>query len=177
VFVFFAHRVGRLGSIVVSLLPTVLLGLLLTGCDSRKVAELEEGVSTEADVRARFGEPERIRDEPNGDHMLEYPRQPAGTTNYMISIGPDGKMTSLRQVLNPDNFRKVTPGLDREMVRRMLGKPAKMQTFRNKGEEVWDWRFSDGHQIQVFSASFDTDGRVTGTGVTLDPAEAGQRGR
>ena len=33
-----------------------LLGLI--GCDPQRIAELEEGVSTEADVRKRFGEPE-----------------------------------------------------------------------------------------------------------------------
>ena len=30
----------------------------LAGCDPQRIGELEEGVSTEADVRARFGEPE-----------------------------------------------------------------------------------------------------------------------
>jgi hypothetical protein len=51
---------------------------------------LEEGVSTEQDVRARFGAPETIWNEPNGDRTFEYPRQPAGHANYMISIGPTG---------------------------------------------------------------------------------------
>jgi hypothetical protein len=32
----------------------------LVGCDPQRIAELEEGVATEADVRARFGEPEKI---------------------------------------------------------------------------------------------------------------------
>ena len=64
----------------------------LTGCDSRRISELEEGVSTEADVRERFGEPAAIYQDVNGDVTLEYPRQPAGHVNYMISIGPDGKM-------------------------------------------------------------------------------------
>jgi len=30
--------------------------LWLFGCDPKRISELEEGVSTEADVRARFGE-------------------------------------------------------------------------------------------------------------------------
>lgn len=33
---------------------------LLAGCDDQRIKELEEGVSTEAQVRERFGEPERI---------------------------------------------------------------------------------------------------------------------
>ena len=43
---------------------------LLAGCDPQRIRELEEGVSTEADVRARFGEPERVWDEPGGGRGL-----------------------------------------------------------------------------------------------------------
>ena len=106
-----------------------LLGLLLTGCDRQKINELEEGVATVADVRARFGEPVAVYDDGNGAQTLEYPRQPQGSVNYMISIGPDGRMTALRQVLKPSTFDRVTPGLDTVQVRRLLGRPAKTQRF------------------------------------------------
>jgi outer membrane protein assembly factor BamE (lipoprotein component of BamABCDE complex) len=147
--------------------------LTLPGCDSQKIAELEEGVATEADVRARFGTPAAIYEEPNGDRTLEYPRQPEGQTNYMISIGPDGRMSSLRQVLKPANFAKVTPGTDKTQVRRLLGKPAKTQFFKLKNEEVWDWRYVDGQESRIFSATFDGEGRVVSTGTVLDPKYAG----
>jgi hypothetical protein len=146
----------------------IVISMLLFGCDSKKIADLEEGVATEADVRARFGNPVAIYDEPNGDRTLEYPRQPAGQTNYMISIGPDGKMTALRQVLKPANFAKVTPGTDKAQVRRLLGQPAKTQLFKLKNEEVWDWRFAD-QESKIFSVTFDADGRVVSTGTTADP--------
>jgi outer membrane protein assembly factor BamE (lipoprotein component of BamABCDE complex) len=151
--------------------------LAMTGCDPQKIAELEEGVSTEADVRARFGEPVAIYDEANGDRTFEYPRQPAGTTNYMISIDADGRMSALRQVLKPENFARVTAGLDSGGVRRLLGRPAKVQTYALKDEEVWDWRFADGQEIKIFSVTFDREGRVISTATTLDPREAGQSGR
>jgi len=147
--------------------------LLMFGCDSQKIAELEEGVATEADVRARFGTPEAIYEEPNGDRTFEYPRQPAGQTNYMISIGPDGRMTSLRQVLKPANFAKVTPGTEKAQVRRLLGMPAKVQPFKLKDEEVWDWRFVDGQESRIFSVTFNGAGRVVSTGTLLDPKYAG----
>ena len=149
----------------------------LTGCDSRRISELEEGVSTEADVRERFGEPAAIYQDVNGDVTLEYPRQPAGHVNYMISIGPDGKMGALRQVLKLTNFMRVTPGLDRSEVRRLLGRPAKAQSFALKEEEIWDWRFADGQEIKVFSVTFDKAGRVVGTGITPDPKEIGRVGK
>ena len=150
---------------------------LLAGCDPQKVSELEEGVSTEQDVRTRFGTPETIWPEANGDRTFEYPRQPAGHANYMISIGPDGRMTSLRQVLHRSYFAKVTPGMTREEVRRLLGKPAKVQAYKLQQEEIWDWRFSDAAtEIKVFSVTFDSAGFVKSTSVSLDPREAGQRG-
>lgn len=150
--------------------------LLLLGCDRRKIAELEEGVSTEADVRARFGEPAAIYPEANGDRTLEYPRQPAGTTNYMISIGPDGRMTSLRQVLKPADFARVRPGLDRAAVRRLLGRPARSEAYALKEEEVWDWRYADDDQVKIFSVTFDRDGRVVATASRLGPGGPGEAG-
>lgn len=149
----------------------------LAGCDPQKISELEEGVSTESDVRARFGEPEAVYEGSNGERTLEYARQPSGQTNYMITIGADGKMSALRQVLKPTNFAQVTPGLDKAQVRRLLGRPAKAQAYALKEEEIWDWRYADGQEIKVFSVVFDKDGHVTSTGTTLDPKEAGQAGR
>lgn len=163
------------GRLLFALIAMTFLSFIL-GCDPQKISELEEGVATEADVRARFGVPATIYDEPSGERTFEYPRQPAGTTNYMISIGADGKMSSLRQVLHPVYFAKVTPGLDQVQVRRLLGRPAKAQRYAAKDEEVWDWRFGDGHQVKIFSVTFDRDGRVVSTGTTLDAKESGQIG-
>ena len=84
--------------------------LALVGCDEQKIKELEEGLSTEADVRAQFGEPERVWSEEDGSRTFEYNRQPAGAKNYMITIGSDGVMTALRQVLTPHVFEQIQPG-------------------------------------------------------------------
>ena len=141
------------------------------GCDVKKIEELEEGVATEADVRARFGEPAAVYAEPDGSRTFEYPRQPEGQRNYMITIGRDGKMSALRQVLKADTFGKVNLGLDKAQVRRLLGLPGKTQVFALKQEEVWDWRFLDGAQSKVFSVTFDMNGIVTGSAATADPRE------
>jgi SmpA / OmlA family len=148
----------------------------LSGCDPQRISELEEGVSTEADVRTRFGEPAAIYAEENGARTFEYPRQPSGQVNYMITVGVDGRMSALRQVLKPANFAKVQPGWDRSQVRRLLGLPAKTQRFDLKQEEVWDWRFADGQESKLFSVTFDGNGRVTSTATMPDPKELGQKG-
>lgn len=150
--------------------------LALSACDRQKIAQLEEGVSTETQVRAQFGEPAAVFSEADGSRTFEYPRQPEGKTNYIITIGPDGKMSALRQVLTPANFAKVRPGLDKVEVRRLLGRPAATQRFDRKKEEVWDWRYAEGQQAKVFSVSFDFNGKVVSSASTDDMRAASPGG-
>ncbi len=150
---------------------------LAAGCDPKKISELEEGVATEADVRAKFGEPAAVYTEENGARTFEYPRQPEGHVNYMITLGADGKMSSLRQVLKPTSFVKVVAGMDKSQLRRLLGRPAKTQVYELKQEEVWDWRFLDNHENKVFSVTLDKNGTVRSTATTLDPVTALPGGR
>jgi len=144
--------------------------LALTACD--RVDKLEEGVSTEVEIRKQFGDPVTVTLAPDGTRTLDYPRQPEGWTNYVIQIGPDGKMSSLRQLLNADNFARVRAGQTRDDVRRLLGRPAKMVHYDLKNEEVWDWRFMQGGvESKLFSVTFGVGGRVLATGVADDPRE------
>jgi outer membrane protein assembly factor BamE (lipoprotein component of BamABCDE complex) len=150
---------------------TTLLGALL-GCDPQRIEKLEEGVATEADVRKQFGSPAAVATNPDGSKVLEYPRQPEGWTNYLITIGADGKMSALKQQLTEANFAKVVPGMNKLEVMALLGKVAKSTFYELKGEEVWDWRFKDaGQQSRMFSVSFDKQGQVLRTGVIDDPKE------
>nr|WP_315232446.1 outer membrane protein assembly factor BamE [uncultured Albidiferax sp.] len=144
--------------------------LALAACDPQRISELEEGVSTEADVRARFGEPEKIWDAPEGGRTFEYSRQPQGHQNYMITIGTDGKMSALRQVLTPLNFAKVQPGMMMEDVRKLLGKPMKTTPFKLKNEVEYDWRYLEPpNKSMVFTVVFDLDYRVLRTQSVTDP--------
>lgn len=154
----------------------LLLGGLL-GCDPMAIAELEEGVSTEIDVVQRFGQPERVWDEPGGARTLEYNRQPAGVRNYMITVGPDGVMTALRQVLTPENFARVQPGMDEPSVRRMLGKPAQQVFYELAQEHSWRWNFLEPpSERKAFYVIFGTDRRVLRTEVGPDPEGPDMRG-
>ena len=165
-----------------SLFYPLLLILTLLGCDRQRIAELEEGVASEADVRARFGEPEKIWEAADmaglplpgallgtlaqpGARTLEYNRQPAGQVNYMITIGADGKMSALRQVLTPQNFERIVPGLTMEQVRKMLGKPMKITPYALRQETHYDWRYrSDPSSARIFTAILGPEGRVISTG-------------
>ncbi|MDB5752421.1 MAG: lipoprotein [Ramlibacter sp.] len=146
--------------------------LALAGCDQQRIEQLEEGVATEASVRQQFGQPHATYSEPDGSTTFEYSRQPEGQLAYMITIGPDGKMSALRQVLTRSEFAKVVPGMDTAQVRRVLGRPASTARYDLKpDEERWDWRWLDGQAAKVFSVTFDRDGKVVSTATTEDPRE------
>ena len=135
--------------------------IALTACDPQRISELKEGVSTEADVRDRFGAPENVWDEPGGARTSEYNRQPAGQVNYMITIGADGRMTALRQVLTPETFARVSPGMRMDEVRRLLGKPARQITYQLKQETEWEWNWIDPPTREmVFTVVFGPEGLV-----------------
>ncbi len=151
------------------ILAAMMMVLALGACDQAAIDQLEEGVATEADVRAKFGEPEGIWEGVGGERIFEYNRQPSGHRNYMISIAPDGKMTALRQVLTPENFIKVLPGMKMEELRRLLGRPAKVVTYELKRETYWNWRYLDGTQSMLFSAVLNPDMRVIRTESGIDP--------
>lgn len=154
-----------------------LCALLLQGCDPLAIAELEEGVSTEADVVQRFGQPERVWDEPGGARTLEYNRQPAGVRNYMITVGPDGVMTALRQVLTPENFARVQVGMDEQTVRRMLGRPAHQVFYELAQEHAWRWNFLEPpSERKAFYVVFGLDRRVLRTEIGPDPEGPDMRG-
>lgn len=153
------HRIAA----TLAAVATGLLGLI--GCDQQKIDTLEEGLSTEIDVRKAFGEPETIWPEADGARTFEYPRQPMGHRNYMITIGPDGVMTALRQVLTPHVFEQILPGMTQEQVRRILGRPAKRMTYQLKQETDWDWNWIDPPNREMeFTVTFGADGTVKKTG-------------
>ncbi len=156
------NLLNRVAATVAALATSV---FALLGCDQQKIDTLEEGLSTEIDVRKAFGEPETIWPEPDGSRTFEYPRQPMGHRNYMITIGSDGVMTALRQVLTPHVFEQIQPGMTQEQVRRMLGKPAQRMTYQLKQETDWDWNWIDPpNQEMEFTVTFGANRTVKKSG-------------
>jgi outer membrane protein assembly factor BamE (lipoprotein component of BamABCDE complex) len=158
------------------LLLIVALLTLLAACDEQRLSKLEPGVATETEVRQQFGEPVTVETLGDGSRVFEYPRQPEGTTNYFIRLGPDGKLAEVRQVLTEANFARVTAGMAQHEVRALLGRPARMQKHELKQQQVWDWRYSVGQpaagEKRVFSVTFGADGRVLSSATTEDHRES-----
>jgi hypothetical protein len=153
------------------ILGVAALAWTLGACDQVRQQRLEEGVSTEADVRLLFGKPDSVSDNADGTKTLEYSRQPMGKENYFMVIAADGKLSSMRQVLKVAEFAKVTAGKSKEEVRKMLGRPAKTIRYDLKpDEENLEWNFLDGQNPKVFIATFGRDNNVMRTQTIDDPA-------
>jgi outer membrane protein assembly factor BamE (lipoprotein component of BamABCDE complex) len=134
--------------------------LALFGCDAR-MSELKPGVSTAVEVKSVMGQPTFEWKEPDGTVTWEFPRGPSGSVTYMIDLRPDGKLKEIRQVLSESYFKKIQPGLNKDAVRKLIGKPAETMTFPLKKEEVWSWKFEQGSgEKWHFHVHFDLGGKV-----------------
>jgi SmpA / OmlA family len=138
--------------------------------DSELFRGIVVGQSTEADLLRQAGKPELVWEFGNGNRRLEYPRSPEGAHNWMVSIGADGRVMAIEQVLTADNIATIQPGMSQDDVRRILGKPSQITHFALKGEDVWSWRWwEQPTETAMFNAHFDAEGRVTTTSRSDDP--------
>lgn len=112
---------------------------LLSACDVA-VQEIQPGVTTAAEVKARMGEPEFLHANSDGSVTWEYSRQPSGVHCYMITLGSNQIVEKLEQVLTEANYARLHDGMTREEVRRLLGAPGSKVVFDNLREDIWEWR-------------------------------------
>lgn len=135
----------------------------LFGCDVRML-DLKPGVSTATEVKRAMGQPTFEWKEPDGTVTWEFPRGPLGTVTYMVTMRPDGVLKEIRQVLTEEYFAKIRPGLTKDEVRRLIGRPAETMTFPLRKEEVWTWTFEQGSGMSWhFHVHLDLAGTVVTT--------------
>ena len=135
------------------------------GFDGIHFAALKPGRATARDVRERLGAP--AAEWPNGDGgaTWEYPRGPAGTRCWMLTLDDRGVLQKIEQALTEENFARIEAGWSAEQVRRLLGKPASEAGFPLKPEIVWEWRIdaTAPSTHTWFDVHFTPNGYVTGT--------------
>ena len=157
------------------------LAVALLACDQKGqfveefgLEKLARGISSESDIRMVMGQPDTVWEEENGARTLEYPKGPAGARTWVFHVGPDGKLVDYSQVLTEENFARITPGMSKDAVRHMLGRPRTVVQFKLKNEEVWDWRYlQSSHETRLFNVHFDIDsGKVTRTSSSEDARQS-----
>lgn len=154
-----------LGMTLWKTLLTAFAAILLPACDAFNIDRLKPGVSTAAEVRERMGTPGMEWRNDDGGVTWEYSRQPNGSQCFMLTIGADGILRGIEQVLRDDNLARVAAGMSHDQVRRLLGKPRSTINFSLKNEEVWDWKIGTTlSQADVyFNVHFDAAGKVVAT--------------
>ena len=154
----------RFATAMMLLSTTAFLG----GCAG--VGSLVSGQSTEADVRARLGNPADTRTEANGDKVWDYPTGPEGFYTHQVRIGADGRVRQVTQLLTEERFATIVPNkTSKAEVRSLLGRP--MDDTRYPSGEAWSWRYlrvgvSPGYMVVRFNA----DGTVYEKLVIVDPS-------
>ncbi len=141
----------------------VLLGVIATvaACASFDGRSLRAGASTEGEVRSVMGTPALEFTSSDGSRNLVYPRGPLGVQTYIASLGGDGVLREVKQVLKDDTFYRIREGLTREEVLHMIGPPGETMRFERSATTAWDYRYVDtwGY-LAVFSVTFDDNGVV-----------------
>jgi outer membrane protein assembly factor BamE (lipoprotein component of BamABCDE complex) len=155
--------------------------IVLLACDSRgrafedlRLARLNEGQSSEQDVRKLFGEPAAVRDITGGKGLI-YPLGPEGPHTLLMKIDGKGKYQGREDLLTRVNFERVTRGQKELDVLVMLGRPGRTEKYPLKQQSSWEWRFLDGHDTRIFVVTFDAHGTVTSTTIEDDPRRFGGR--
>jgi hypothetical protein len=156
--------------VIVKNLLIVALSLLLAACASYDGRGLVDGKSSLDDVIRVMGKPRMQWTETDGTRRLAYPRGPMGVLTYMVSIGRDGKLERIENVLTEQAFSRITAGMSKDQVLRTIGPPEPSWTvyFKARDELVWEWRYCDAwNRLARFDVLFDGTKQVVRSTMSL----------
>jgi hypothetical protein len=141
--------------------------LALAGCAGYGPGNLAPG-QTEADVRARMGEPTDKVNLPSGGSRLEYARGPMGAHTYRIELDTAGRVQGVSQILTEANFAAVRRGEGKAEVRDQLGRPSEQRTGWRGVGEVWSYRYDYRFECRWFQVWL-VDDKVREASYAIDP--------
>jgi hypothetical protein len=137
----------------------LLPALLLSACAVLQPPLVQPG-QTEADMLATMGQPTGRYALAGGAQRVEYATGPYGRYTWMVDLDAAGRVTTVQQVLTPQNFAKVNDSMMRDDVLRLLGRPAhKAGEYMNR--QTWSWRYETFDCLWV-RITFTAEGRVRG---------------
>ena len=124
---------------------------------------------TEPEVIAAAGPPTGRYVMPDGTRRLEYATGPMGRHTWMVDLDAQGRVQQVEQVLSEMTFLKITDGMARDDVLRLIGRPAHRQReWMNK--ETWFWRYPTNDCLWVGVTMLPPDWKVQhGAGYLPDP--------
>ncbi|MBR8167929.1 hypothetical protein KDX27_09425 [Burkholderia cenocepacia] len=143
--------------------------VIMAGC-AQPLTAFKPGDS-EATLTARLGTPPETYDLPNGGKRLMWPTGPLGTRTTAADISADGRIQSIRQVLQLREFSQARVGAwTKHDVLVHFGRPAESKSTPGSGNEVWSYRFRDAGIWQgLYNFYFDRAGVLRLTQESPDP--------
>ena len=146
-------------------LTAVLAFSTLCGCASFNPQQLRTG-QTLPEVQALLGPPTGGYALAAGARRVEFARGPYGRETWMVDLGPDGRVTSIAQVLDAAHFGQVTVGMSAVELLQLLGRPAARQAEWQQ-RQTWSWRYAT-YECLWARVTLGPDSRVL-QGVALMP--------
>ncbi|HEY6821412.1 MAG TPA: hypothetical protein VI321_05285 [Burkholderiales bacterium] len=124
-----------------SLAACMLGAAVLAGCAGYDGRGLVPGQSTQSDVEALMGEPADVREMPDGETVLWYPRMPYGNGSYAARIAPDGRLVAVEQRINEQNIARIVPGrTTADEVLDIVGPPYRADPFPRMERDIWTYK-------------------------------------
>ena len=111
-------------------------------------------------VADRVGKPATVWKNGDGSELWQYPQGYYATQTFIVTVDPDQRVREIHQALSEPYFSKVQPGMVRDDVYRLLGRPREVWYFGARDEETWTWRYYNTAYM-FFNVLFDrTQGTV-----------------
>jgi hypothetical protein len=145
---------------------------LLSACAGYGPGDLRSGQS-EAELRARMGEPTGRYALADGGAKVEFARGPMGKHTYMVDVDAAGRVRGWEQVLTQARFEALPMAALQADVRQQLGRPSETRVGWRGVGEVWSYRYES-----LFCRWFQVwlvEGRVREAAFAEDPTCAEQR--
>jgi hypothetical protein len=154
------------------IVAAVLLASGLGACGSlRPASSLPPGTPI-AEARRALGGPSGEYPLPGGGTRLEFRQGTFGHETHMLDFDAGGRLVATRQVLTPQSFATIQPGMTQGDVLARIGRPSFMFAIGWQQSQVWNYRFGglEGDCV-VFQVSIsNATHTVTETGPNTDPA-------
>ena len=147
----------------------------LAGCATYDVSHIVTPGMAKGEVSALVGKPiaeGRLADD---EAYWDYTRQPYGYYIYRVTFGPDERVREVRNLLTPENIRKLQAGMTQAEVSAVVGMSPDQKAYAN-GTHSWSYRYQDYGVIKLLHVIFDSGDRVLWYYSEWDPRVYSKKG-
>ena len=147
----------------------------LAGCAAYDVSRMVTPGMAQGEVDALAGKPIAEGRLADNKAYWDYTRQPYGYAIYRVTFGPDERVREVRNLLTPENIRKLQAGMTQAEVSGVVGPSADEQAYAN-GTRSWSYRYQDYGVVKLLHVIFDSGDRVLWYYSEWDPRVYSKKG-